>query len=146
MEDETALSKKEQDRRRLAEARRRNAEKYGDTYVEVTDDDLKSELDNLVGEDRQVKAQKVHIQGWAIILFTIVTKLLLLPLAIKQQKSTVKMQIIQPKMQEIQAKYKNNPQKMNEEIQALYERENYSMTAAPGPAPGGPPARRRGGG
>ena len=41
VEDETALSKKEQDRRRLAEARRRNAEKYGDTYVEVTDDDLK---------------------------------------------------------------------------------------------------------
>ena len=39
------------------------------------------------------------------------------------------MQIIQPKMQEIQAKYKNNPQKMNEELQALYERENYSMTA-----------------
>ncbi len=73
--------------------------------------------------------QIVHSYGWAIILFTIVTKLLLLPLAIKQQKSTVKMQIIQPKMQEIQAKYKNNPQKMNEELQALYERENYSMTA-----------------
>jgi len=40
-EDEAALSQKEQNRRRLAEARRRNAEKYGDTYVEVTDDDLK---------------------------------------------------------------------------------------------------------
>lgn len=73
--------------------------------------------------------QVVHSYGWAIILFTIVTKLLLIPLAIKQQKSTVKMQIIQPKMQEIQNKYKNNPQKMNEELQALYERENYSMTA-----------------
>ena len=73
--------------------------------------------------------QIVHNYGVAIILFTIVTKLLLIPLAIKQQKSTIKLQIIQPKMQEIQAKYKNNPQKMNEEIQALYERENYSMTA-----------------
>lgn len=73
--------------------------------------------------------QIVHNYGVAIILFTIVTKLLLLPLSIKQQKSTVKMQLIQPKMQEIQAKYKNNPQKMNEELQALYERENYSMTA-----------------
>ena len=41
MEDEAALSKKEQDRRRQAEPRRRNAEKYGDTYVEVTEDDLK---------------------------------------------------------------------------------------------------------
>lgn len=73
--------------------------------------------------------QVVHSYGWAIILFTVVTKLLLIPLAIKQQKSTVKMQILQPKMQEIQTKYKNNPQKMNEELQALYQRENYSMTA-----------------
>lgn len=73
--------------------------------------------------------QIIHSYGWAIILFTIVTKLLLIPLAIKQQKSTVKLQLIQPKMQEIQNKYKNNPQKMNEELQALYDRENYSMTA-----------------
>ena len=73
--------------------------------------------------------QIIHSYGWAIILFTIVTKLLLIPLAIKQQKSTIKLQILQPKMQEIQAKYKNNPQKMNEEMQALYDRENYSMTA-----------------
>ena len=73
--------------------------------------------------------QIIHNYGWAIILFTIVTKALLIPFAIKQQKSTIKMQIIQPKMQEIQKKYKNNPQKMNEEIQALYERENYSMAA-----------------
>lgn len=73
--------------------------------------------------------QVIHSYGWAIIVFTIVTKLLLIPLAIKQQKSTVKLQIIQPKMQEIQTKYKNNPQKMNEELQELYTRENYSMTA-----------------
>ena len=73
--------------------------------------------------------QIVHNYGWAIILFTIVTKLLLLPLSIKQQKSNVKMQIIQPKAKEIQEKYKNNPQKMNEELQALYQRENYSMSA-----------------
>ena len=73
--------------------------------------------------------QIVHNYGWAIILFTIVTKLLLLPLSIKQQKSNVKMQVIQPKAKEIQEKYKNNPQKMNEELQALYQRENYSMSA-----------------
>lgn len=73
--------------------------------------------------------QIVRNYGLAIILFTIVTKLLLIPLSIKQQKSTVKMQLIQPKMQEIQNKYKNNPTKMNEELQALYDRENYSMTA-----------------
>jgi len=73
--------------------------------------------------------QIVHNYGLAIILFTIVTKLMLLPLSIKQQKSTVKLQLIQPKIQEIQNKYKNNPNKMNEELQALYDRENYSMTA-----------------
>lgn len=65
----------------------------------------------------------------ALVLFTVVTKLLLIPLAIKQQKGTVKMQIMQPKIQELQAKYKSNPQKMQEELQALYKRENYSMTA-----------------
>ena len=36
-----ALSVKEQNRRKLAEARKRDAEKYGEEYVEVTDDDLK---------------------------------------------------------------------------------------------------------
>lgn len=65
----------------------------------------------------------------ALVLFTIVTKVLLLPLAIKQQKGSVKMQIMQPKIQELQTKYKSNPQKMQEELQALYKRENYSMTA-----------------
>ncbi len=64
--------------------------------------------------------------GVALVLFTIIVKLLLFPLGLKQQKSTVKMQIIQPKIQEIQAKYKNNQAKMNEELQALYAKENYN--------------------
>lgn len=65
----------------------------------------------------------------ALLLFTVVTKLLLIPLAIKQQKGSVKMQIMQPKIQELQTKYKSNPTKMQEELQELYKRENYSMTA-----------------
>ena len=64
--------------------------------------------------------------GVALVLFTLIVKLLLFPLGLKQQKSTVKMQIIQPKIQEIQAKYKNNQAKMNEELQALYAKENYN--------------------
>lgn len=64
--------------------------------------------------------------GVALVLFTLIVKLLLFPLGLKQQKSTVKMQIIQPKIQEIQAKYKNNQAKMNEELQALYSKENYN--------------------
>ena len=73
--------------------------------------------------------QVVSNYGVALILFTLVTKLLLVPLAVKQQKSNIKMQQIQPKIQELQDKYKNNPNKLNEEVQALYQRENYSMFA-----------------
>lgn len=65
----------------------------------------------------------------ALILFTISTRLLMLPLTIKQQKSTVKMQIIAPRLREIQDKYRNNSQKMNEELQRLYEKEDYSPYA-----------------
>ena len=39
--EERSLTQKELDRQRLAEARRRDAEKYGEEYVEVTDEDLK---------------------------------------------------------------------------------------------------------
>lgn len=70
--------------------------------------------------------QLVSNYGVALLLFTIVVKLLLFPLALKQQKSTIKMQLFQPKMQEIQTKYKNNPTRMNEELSALYAQEHYS--------------------
>ena len=71
--------------------------------------------------------------GVALVLFTLVVKVLLFPLGLKQQKSTIKMQMIQPKVQEIQAKYKNNQAKMNEELQALYSRENYNPMSGCGP-------------
>lgn len=57
----------------------------------------------------------------SIILTTIIFKLILLPLTIKQTKSMENMQVIQPKVQEIQKKYKNDPQKMNEETMKLYK-------------------------
>ena len=71
--------------------------------------------------------QLVHNYAVALILFTVITKVLLLPLSIKQQQGSIKMQMMQPKLQELQKKYKNNPQKLNEEVQALYQRENYNM-------------------
>ncbi len=55
-----------------------------------------------------------------ILIFTLFVKILLLPIAIKQQKSMVDMQKIQPKLNEIRAKYKNDMQKMNEETMKLY--------------------------
>ena len=63
----------------------------------------------------------VHNYGLAIILFTIFVKLCLLPLTIKQTKSTKAMQDIQPKLQEIQKKYKDKPEKQQQEIMNLYK-------------------------
>lgn len=64
--------------------------------------------------------------GIAIILFTIVLKLILLPLTIKQQRTMRKSAKIQEKLKIIQFKYKNDPQKLNQETMDLYKRENMS--------------------
>lgn len=64
--------------------------------------------------------------GWALVLFTIVTKLLLTPLSIKQQKSTMKMQKIQPRLAEIQKKYQYDKDKLNQETLKLYQDNNIS--------------------
>lgn len=64
--------------------------------------------------------------GIAIILFTILLRILLLPVTIKQQQSMRKNTKLQGKMREIQFKYKNNPDQMNKEIMELYKRENLS--------------------
>ena len=59
--------------------------------------------------------------GVTIILFTIIVKIFLIPLTIKQQKSTLKMQKVQPLIQELQAKYKNDKEKLNMETMKLYK-------------------------
>ena len=64
--------------------------------------------------------------GLAIILFSVVVKLVMLPLSIKQQKTMKKNTKIQAEMKEIQFKYKNDPEKLNQETIALYKRENMS--------------------
>ncbi|HPU41922.1 MAG TPA: YidC/Oxa1 family membrane protein insertase [Acetivibrio clariflavus] len=64
--------------------------------------------------------------GLAIILFTVFVKLLLLPLTIKQIKSTAKMQELQPIIQDLQRKYKNDPSKLNEELMKLYTEHKYN--------------------
>lgn len=71
--------------------------------------------------------------GLCIILFTIVTKMLMLPLTIKQQKSTKLMSVMNPEIQAIQAKYKGKTdnesmQRQNVEIQAVYDKYGTSMT------------------
>ena len=59
--------------------------------------------------------------GVTIILLTIVIRLVLLPLGIKQVRSMQHMQIVQPKIKQIQAKYKGNKQRQQEEIMKLYK-------------------------
>ncbi len=68
----------------------------------------------------------VNNYGIAIILFTVIIKLLLLPLSIKQQRTMKKSAELQEKMQIIQFKYKNDADKMNQEIMDLYKTEKMS--------------------
>lgn len=66
--------------------------------------------------------------GLAIILFTIVVKLLLLPLNIKSQHAMKKQQKLQPILAELQKKYANDQQKLQQETMKLYKDNNVSMT------------------
>ena len=61
--------------------------------------------------------------GIAIILLTILIKVVLFPITRKSYQSTAKMQELNPKIQEIKEKYKDNSAKMNQEMSALYKRE-----------------------
>ncbi len=63
----------------------------------------------------------VHDYGFAIVLLTIAIRIVLLPLTIKQTKSTYELQRIQPKIKELQEKYKNNKEKLQEETLKFYQ-------------------------
>ncbi len=77
-------------------------------------------LSNALGHVLRIIFELVQNYGLSIILFTILVKVLLLPLTIKQTKSTKAMQDIQPKIQEIQTKYKDKPEKQQQEIMKIY--------------------------
>lgn len=62
----------------------------------------------------------------AIIISTIIFKLILLPININQFKSQQKMAEIQPKLKELQVKYKNDPQTLARKQQEVYKEENYN--------------------
>lgn len=64
--------------------------------------------------------------GWAIIFFSILVKVIMIPISMKQQKSMKKNQKLQEEVKQIQFKYKNEPEKMNQEVMALYKREGVS--------------------
>ena len=64
--------------------------------------------------------------GISIFIFTILTRLLIFPSSVKQQKSMAANSRLQAKQRELKEKYGNNKQKYNEEVQKLYQKENVS--------------------
>lgn len=64
--------------------------------------------------------------GIAIIIFSVLLRIILIPITIKQQKSLKKNARLQKEMKEIQTKYKSNPEKLNQETIELYKREKMS--------------------
>lgn len=61
-----------------------------------------------------------HNYGWAIIGLTLLVQLTVWPLTRRQTKSMLVMKELTPKLQELQKKYKNQPEKLNKEMLALY--------------------------
>ncbi len=66
----------------------------------------------------------INNYGVTLIIFTLLIKLLLLPLSFKQQKSAVNMRKVQPLITELQEKYKNDKEKLSAETMALYKKHN----------------------
>jgi YidC/Oxa1 family membrane protein insertase len=61
--------------------------------------------------------------GWSIILMTFTVRIAILPLTFKGVKSMQRLQVLQPKIKEIQERYKDDKQRMNQEVMAFYQRE-----------------------
>ncbi|MCR5123304.1 MAG: YidC/Oxa1 family membrane protein insertase [Ruminococcus sp.] len=72
--------------------------------------------------------------GIALLIFTIITRLITLPLNIKQQRSTARMSQIQPELEKLKQKYGKNQEKLNEETMRLYSENNINPMASCLPA------------
>ena len=67
--------------------------------------------------------------GWDIILFTLLINIVKTPLQLNQQKNTVRMSAFQPMIADIQKKYKDKPEKQQEELMKLQQEYGYKPTA-----------------
>ena len=81
---------------------------------------------NIFGYLLNIINEIVNNYGLAILLFTIVIKVIMIPLSIKQQRTMKKSAKIQEKMKILQFKYKNDPEKLNQETIELYKQEKMS--------------------
>jgi YidC/Oxa1 family membrane protein insertase len=68
--------------------------------------------------------------GVAIVIFTIVTKLLLFPVNYHTQKNAARQQLLSPKLEKLRKSYSNNPTKLQEEQQKLYQQEGLNPMAS----------------
>ena len=66
---------------------------------------------------------------FSIVMLTIAVRILLIPLTVKQVKSTRVMQELAPEIKKLQAKHKNDKQKLNEEMMALYKERGFNPMA-----------------
>ncbi|MBQ8080300.1 MAG: YidC/Oxa1 family membrane protein insertase, partial [Clostridia bacterium] len=64
--------------------------------------------------------------GWSVVIFTILIRLVLMPLDIKNRKGMLKMQKMQPKIDALQKKYANDQQKLQQKQMELFKKENYN--------------------
>lgn len=70
--------------------------------------------------------------GLVILAFTLITKILLFPMALKQHKSVIARTRLQPQMEKIKNKYGKNPQKYQQELMALYQQEGINPASGCG--------------
>src|SRR5215210_3864663 len=61
--------------------------------------------------------------GWSIILLTFTVRIVILPLTFKGVKSMQRLQTLQPEIKQIQERFKDDRQRMNQEVMAFYQRE-----------------------
>ncbi len=101
----------------------------GCTVQKVKPWEIEDSLD-LVGKLVKALHNWIGSYGWTVVVFTVFLKLLMLPLDIWQRYSTrmmsVKMQKLQPLMEDIDKRYGANSQRSNEEKQKLYKKNNYN--------------------
>lgn len=72
--------------------------------------------------------QVIPIYAIALLLFTVLSKVLLFPLAVKQHKATVQQAVFRPKLDELKKKYANDKKKQQEEMMRLQQEEGMSLT------------------
>ena len=84
------------------------------------------DLTNITVEALNIMSKISGGFGIAIILLTVLVRLVMWPLSVQQQRSMKKMQMLSPKMKDIQTRYKNNPQVMQQKMMEFYKENQFN--------------------